>query len=85
MVNQEPGGDMSTFLRFRDLKARGIVDNRTTLQRWIQQQQFPPGRLLGPNVRAWSDREISVWLSSRPLRRTDFARDPGDEQQQPAA
>jgi len=67
---------MSTFLRFRDLKARGLVDNRTTLQRWIQQQQFPPGRLLGPNVRVWSDTEISVWLASRPAKRSDFEQQP---------
>jgi predicted DNA-binding transcriptional regulator AlpA len=73
--------DMSKFLRFRDLKASGLVDNRTTLQRWIQQQRFPPGRLLGPNVRVWSDTEIFAWLASRPAKRSDFTRDSLDEQQ----
>jgi hypothetical protein len=67
-----------TFLRFADLKARGIVDNRVTLDRWIATEGFPAGRLLGPNIRAWTTAEIADWLEARPTgrparQRTDVA------------
>jgi predicted DNA-binding transcriptional regulator AlpA len=55
-----------TYLRFKDLQTRGIVSNWQTLKRWIQQQGFPPGVLLGPNTRAWPETEINEWLASRP-------------------
>ena len=54
------------YLRFRDLKERGIVSNRVTLANWIQDQGFPPGRLIGPNVRAWTEDEIADYLERRP-------------------
>jgi hypothetical protein len=46
------------YLRFADLKARGIVGNWQTLQRWIREQGLPAGRMLGPNTRAWSEEEV---------------------------
>ena len=54
------------LLRFVDLKERKIVNNRVTLQDWIHRFGFPPGRLLGPNTRAWTEDEIAEWLRSRP-------------------
>lgn len=54
------------LLRFNDLKARGIVRNHPTLSRWIKEEGFPPGRLLGPNTRAWRESEVEAWLDSRP-------------------
>lgn len=53
------------LLRFADLKAAGIVRNRTTLARWIKDHGFPPGRLIGPNSRAWTQEEIEAWLAHR--------------------
>jgi hypothetical protein len=61
---------LPTFVRFRTLQARGIVDNFVTLTRWIQECGFPPGRLLGPNVRAWTEDEVAKWLESRPTDRS---------------
>jgi hypothetical protein len=61
--------DLPTFVRFRTLQARGIVDNYVTLTRWIEDCGFPPGRLLGPNCRAWTEEEVAAWLSSRPTDR----------------
>jgi len=58
-----------TLLRFADLKARGIVNNRMTLRRWIEREGFPPGRLLGPNSRCWIDQEIAEWIAARPTER----------------
>jgi predicted DNA-binding transcriptional regulator AlpA len=58
---------MGKRLRFRDLKARGIVANRATLRNWIRDRGFPPGQLTGPNTRTWDeDIEINPWLASRP-------------------
>jgi predicted DNA-binding transcriptional regulator AlpA len=57
------------FLRFRDLKARGIVGNWQTLQRWIQFRGFPPGRLLGANSRVWTEQEVEDWIAQAPISR----------------
>jgi hypothetical protein len=40
----------TTLLRYRDLKERGIVNNRVTLSRWIASEGFPAGVQLGPNT-----------------------------------
>jgi hypothetical protein len=60
---------MTVFLRFRDLKARGIVNNWPSLRNRITKNGFPPGRLIGPNARAWTEDEIEAWLASRPVER----------------
>jgi predicted DNA-binding transcriptional regulator AlpA len=57
------------FLRFADLVERRIVRSRMTLKRLIDTQGFPPGRLLTPNCRAWSDEEVDAWIASRPVAR----------------
>jgi hypothetical protein len=57
---------LSTQLRFRDLKAKGIVNNWGTLRDWIINRDFPRGRLLGPNIRTWDEGEVVAWLESRP-------------------
>jgi predicted DNA-binding transcriptional regulator AlpA len=56
---------MARLLRYPDLKARGIVNNRMTLRRWIAEQSFPPGVQLGPNTVAWPENEVESWLASR--------------------
>jgi hypothetical protein len=58
---------MTVWLRFSDLKARGIVGNWQTLTRWIEQEGFPAGVMLGPNTRAWSEAEVQAWLDARPV------------------
>ena len=50
---------------FGDLRAERIVKTRTTLKEWIENQGFPPGRLVGPH-RVWSDEEVYAWVMSRP-------------------
>jgi predicted DNA-binding transcriptional regulator AlpA len=57
------------FLRFADLKERGIVSNWMTLHRWVESRGFPPGRLLGENTRVWTQEELDHWLASRPTGR----------------
>jgi predicted DNA-binding transcriptional regulator AlpA len=59
---------IAKHLRFPDLVDAGIVANRVTLARMIK-SGFPPGRLLGPNTRAWTEIEIQTWLDARPVER----------------
>ncbi len=56
---------MKLLLRFSDLRDRGIVNNRATLARWIQQLGFPVGIKLGANTRVWSEEEIDEWIDAR--------------------
>ena len=60
---------MSKFLRFKDLRDRGIVTNRVTLARWIKEQEFPRGILLGPNSRAYAEDQVDEWLETRAAKR----------------
>jgi hypothetical protein len=55
------------WIRYADLKRAGIVGNWTQLLRLIELQNFPPGTMLSPHVRAWTIREIEDWLATRPL------------------
>jgi predicted DNA-binding transcriptional regulator AlpA len=64
---------MPKLLRFKDLKERGIVDNRVTLSRRIKDHGFPPGFLLGPNSRAWTEDVVEAWLKARPVEREAVA------------
>jgi hypothetical protein len=56
---------VSKVVRFSSLKARGVVNNRATLSRWIKKYGFPAGFLLGPNSRGWYEHEIDEWLCHR--------------------
>jgi hypothetical protein len=53
------------YLRFADLKARGVVRNWTTLSRLVREQKFPPGTRVGAQSRAWEEAEVEAWLASR--------------------
>ena len=57
------------YLRYADLVERQIVNNRTTLARWIRDNGFPPGVLLGPNTRAWPVDQVDTWLEARAAER----------------
>ena len=57
---------MTKLLRFRDLQDRGVIANWPSLKRRIKKDGFPPGRMLGPNTRAWTEAEVDAWIKSRP-------------------
>jgi predicted DNA-binding transcriptional regulator AlpA len=61
---------LNPILRYDDLKRSGVVNNRATLYRWIKYHGFPPGVLIGPNSRAWAEKDVLGWLSSRPVNGT---------------
>ena len=62
---QVPACPVPTQLRFRDLKARGIVGNWVTLRHWVNKRGFPPGRRVG-NTRLWDEPAIAAWLDALP-------------------
>jgi predicted DNA-binding transcriptional regulator AlpA len=57
---------MEQLLRYADLEALGIVNNRATLANWIRDRGFPVGQLIGPNSRSWSETEVKAWIANRP-------------------
>jgi predicted DNA-binding transcriptional regulator AlpA len=57
---------MHKRLRYADLVALGVVNNRATLSNWIKNEGFPPGQLTGPNSRTWDEGEVTKWLANRP-------------------
>ena len=56
------------LIRFSDLKAQGILNNRVTLGHWIEREGFPLGRVLGANTRVWDEAEVKAWLDKRPTK-----------------
>jgi predicted DNA-binding transcriptional regulator AlpA len=56
---------MQLLLRFEDLRTQGLVQTWTTLNRWIDELGFPPGRIIGRN-RVWTEAEVSEWIEGRP-------------------
>lgn len=55
------------FNKYPKLVARGLVNNRTTLRNRIRAGTFPPGRLLGPNDRVWTDEELDEHAANCPV------------------
>jgi hypothetical protein len=61
------------FLRQKNLTERGISGSHQQTRHLQIHHGFPPGRLLGPNTRVWTEDEIIAWLDSRPVDPTDIA------------
>jgi hypothetical protein len=57
---------MQNRIRFSDLKARGIVNSRQTLENWIRDYGFPPGQLTGPNSRTWGEDDVEACSPAGP-------------------
>lgn len=55
------------LLRSRDLKRLGIAASWAVLSKRIKEDDFPPGRMIGGNSRAWTVAEVERWLDSRPV------------------
>ena len=56
---------LETLLLFDDIRERKLARNWNTLNRWIKEEGFPPGRLIGRN-RVWTEAEVMAWVESRP-------------------
>jgi hypothetical protein len=55
------------FVRFRDLKERNIVQSWPALNDLIENEGFPRGRKLSPQIRVWTVDEVNAWLETRPF------------------
>jgi predicted DNA-binding transcriptional regulator AlpA len=55
------------LLRFKDLKDQGVVTSWPQLRRMQEHYGFPAGRLLGVNIRAWTESEVKQWLAACPV------------------
>lgn len=55
------------MLRFSDLKAAGIVPNRTTLARWLKLDvdPFPQPIRLAEKTRVWRKTAVEAWIERR--------------------
>ena len=56
---------MERRLRFADLVALGLFNNRNTLKNWIRDYGFPCGQLTGPNTRTWGEGEVEAYIKTR--------------------
>jgi hypothetical protein len=53
------------LLFFEDLRAKRIVRTWTTLNKWVDERGFPPGRILG-RFRVWTEAEVMRWIEAQP-------------------
>jgi predicted DNA-binding transcriptional regulator AlpA len=53
------------LLRFEDLRSKRIVRTWTTINKWIDERGFPPGRMLG-RFRVWTEAEVMAWIERQP-------------------
>ncbi len=84
-INNEPATGLTKLVRFKDLKAAGIVNNWVTLRHYIADCGFPPGIRISYNVRAWPLSQIENWLAIRSADTTKIVpRGPGRPRKQPA-
>ncbi len=54
------------ILRFKNLKELNIANSWARLNRLVENEGFPPGRMMGPNTRIWFQDEVDGWLENRP-------------------
>jgi hypothetical protein len=60
---------LPVYVRYRDLQAAGLVNSWNQLANMVDNEGFPPGVLLSPNIRAWRLADIESWLATRPTAR----------------
>jgi predicted DNA-binding transcriptional regulator AlpA len=53
------------LFRFANLKALGVVSSWPQVKRLVDKHDFPPGFLLSPGIRVWTEEEITNWVNRR--------------------
>ena len=71
--NDDAASRLPIFVRYKDLVAAGICDSYRQLYNMIDNDGFPSGMLLSPNVRVWNVADIEEWLLTRPTARKVIA------------
>ena len=61
----EKTASLPLLCRNSDLIDQKIISNDTTLARWVEDNEFPEGFLLGPSTRVRTWEEVNLWLSWR--------------------
>jgi hypothetical protein len=64
-VSREAHSANLPLLEFEDLRAQKIVRTWNTLNRWIDEKGFPPGRMIG-RFRKWTAAEVMSWIERQP-------------------
>jgi hypothetical protein len=64
---------MRRYLRFADIKARGLFNNRQSLRNAQKKPKpgwppFPLGRLIGPNTRIFTEEELDAYVAACPTK-----------------
>jgi hypothetical protein len=65
LVDQAAPSRKLPLLRFTDLSEQGIVKTWHSLNDWIDNRGFPPGRLIGRH-RTWTVAEVMDWVAKQP-------------------
>ncbi len=50
---------------FDDLREQDICRTWTTLNKWVDERGFPPGRIIGRH-RRWTEAEVMAWVEAQP-------------------
>ena len=56
------------FLTQDDLAERKISSSSRQTKYLQEHHGFPLGRMLSPQIRGWTEQEITEWLASRPVK-----------------
>jgi predicted DNA-binding transcriptional regulator AlpA len=56
------------ILHYEDLRRLGIVRTWHTLNSWIDNKGFPPGRIIGRH-RTWMVAEVMAWIEAQPTKK----------------
>lgn len=56
------------FLTQDDLKEKKISSSSRQTRYLQEHHNFPPGRMLSPQIRGWTEQELATWLASRPVK-----------------
>jgi hypothetical protein len=59
------------LLRFDDLREQEICKTWHSLNRWIDERGFPPGRMIG-RFRMWTVGEVMDWVAAQPSCKTQL-------------
>jgi hypothetical protein len=54
------------FITQDDLQQRKISSSAKQTRYLTEKHGFPIGRMISPNIRAWTEQEIADWLKARP-------------------
>jgi predicted DNA-binding transcriptional regulator AlpA len=60
------GKEVMMYVDYHGLVSKGVFNSRMTLWRAIRDHGFPPGILITPNRRAWTEDEVGAWIALRP-------------------